>query len=170
MQPHLMHNLIHDKRGTCHVTGVFHKRYAEIKNKDVRQKDNHTTNTTNNAVYQQVFQWSVRHIGMYKIAEGFYQPLNTHHRVFAEHERPLEHKIHEQEENGESPHTVRYNGVYHTGSMFFIQMIIHKGFFQRTGYKTIFSIGNCLIAILIQHVSNTATFLITDSNDFFAIG
>ena len=107
---------------------------------------------------------------MYKVAEGFYQPFDTHHRVFTEHECTFEHEIHEQEENGESPHTVRYNGVYHTGSMFFIQVIIHKGFFQCTGYKTVFCISNCLIAILIQHVSDTAAFLITDIYDFFAVG
>lgn len=54
MQAHLMHNLIHDKGGTCHIAQVFHQRNKEVEDEDVGQKDDDTSHTTDNAVYQQI--------------------------------------------------------------------------------------------------------------------
>ena len=62
VKSHLMHYFIHDKSCTSHISGIFHKGNKEIKDQDVRQKDDHPAYSTNNAIYQHIFQRPLAHM------------------------------------------------------------------------------------------------------------
>ena len=61
MQPHLVHQTVHDECRPRHVAGVFHKGNEGIENKNLRQEDYHRPHAANYAVHYHVFQHSVGH-------------------------------------------------------------------------------------------------------------
>ena len=76
MQPHFMHNLIHNESGTCHIARVFHQGNKEIEQQNIRQENNDTAHTSDNTIHQKVLQRSFGHVVAYQVAQFAYQPFN----------------------------------------------------------------------------------------------
>ena len=106
MQPHFMHNLIHNESSTCHIARVFHQGNKEIEQQNIRQENNDTAHTSDNTIHQKVLQRSFGHVVAYQVAQFAYQPFNPLHRIVAQHKGAFEHQIKEKEENGITPYTV----------------------------------------------------------------
>ena len=45
-----MHQTVHDEGGTRHISGVFKKRDEQIKKEDVRQEDQHASDSADDTV------------------------------------------------------------------------------------------------------------------------
>jgi len=169
MQPHFMHDLIHYKCSTCHISGVLHQRYTEIQNQDVRQKNNHTSYSANDTVNQHIFQWPFRHIITNQITNLLNQPFNPHHGIFAEYKCSFKHQIHKQEENRIPPNTVSNDSIQHFGRLRLFQMIISKCFFQCTTDETVFRICYGRLTIFIHRALYAFHHLITNTDNAFSI-
>ena len=64
---------------------------------------------------------------------------------------------------------MRHNRVYHTRGTCRIFMIVNIGFTKCTGNKTVFSIRNGLLAILVYRIAKALLFTITNFNNIFSI-
>ena len=95
MQSHLMHDLIHDKSRTCHISGVFHERYEHIQNQDIRQEHDNTSHATDDTIHEKILQRSFRHMAAHEITDHLDQCLYPFHRIASQTESGLEHDPHE---------------------------------------------------------------------------
>ena len=145
-----MHDFIHNKCGTSHITRIFHQGNAEIQYQDVGQKYNHSSDSTNDTINHHILQRALGHVIPNQVTHHLDKPLDTHHRVLPNYKRTLEHQIHKKEENGISPNAMGHNGVEHLRCLFLLQMIVGESFFQRSTDKTIFSICQSRFAIFIH--------------------
>ena len=62
MQPHLVHQLIHDEGSTRHITTVFHVRDEEIEDENLWKEDDNGSHTTNDSVDKHVFHRTIGHV------------------------------------------------------------------------------------------------------------
>ena len=76
VQAHSVHQLIHNKGGARHIAGILHKRYKEIKDKDLRQEYNNAAHTANYSIHQQITEWTGRHHIGNNTAQPSYKLLN----------------------------------------------------------------------------------------------
>ncbi len=103
VKPHFMHQAIHDKCRTRHVAGVFHERYKEIENEDLRQKNNHRPHTTKYAIYKHGLDRAGRQISAHSVAQPAHERLYPVHGIGSERESGKKHDAKHKKKNGK-PH------------------------------------------------------------------
>jgi len=170
MQAHLMHNFIHYKRCTGHITGVFHQRNTEIQNQNIGQKDDNTTYTAYDTVNQHILQRPLRHVIANQVTDLPHQPFNSHHRIFSENKCSLKHQVHEKEKDRIPPDTMGNDSIQHLRRLRLLQMIVSKCLFQRTTDKTVFGIRYGGFAILVHRFLNALGHLVANTENLSRIG
>ena len=106
MQPHLVHQLIHDKRGTSHVARVLHQRDEEVEDKDLWQEHDDGAHTGDGAVDDHRAQRAVGHQRRQLLRQPVDAPLYPVHGVLSQRERRLEHHEKNQKEDGKTYETI----------------------------------------------------------------
>ena len=59
MEPHLVHELVHDKRRARHVARILHETDEEIEDEDLGKEHYHGSHTTQDTIHQQGFHGAV---------------------------------------------------------------------------------------------------------------
>ena len=107
MQTRLGHEPVHDEGGARHVAGVFENPEEEIEDEDLRQKDDHATDTGDDAVGEQSAQVALgRHMIADPFGEGIRAVLDPIHRHLGEGEDAEKHQRHHPEEGDPAPDAV----------------------------------------------------------------
>ena len=112
VQPHLVHQLVHDKGCPRHVAGVFHQRDEEIEYEYLGQEDDDGAHATDDAVDDQRAQRSLGHQGEQSVAQPGDSRLYPVHGVLPQGERGLEHDEQDEEEEREAQVLVGQQTVY----------------------------------------------------------
>ena len=124
MQPHFVHNLIHNKSCTRHVPGVFHERNKNIEKQNIRQEHDNPSYSSYYTIYNQIFQWTCRHKCFSQRCYLLNQPLYPSFRVFSKYKSTFKHQIKKDKENRESPYFMCHNTVYDTRKHFRILILL----------------------------------------------
>ena len=91
MQPHAVHNLIHNEGCTSHVAAVLHPGDESVEDHNVGQEDDDTTYTADYAVDDEVLEWSVSHPAAHSLAEPLHCGIYPIHGVLADVECAEKH-------------------------------------------------------------------------------
>ena len=111
VEPHLVHEAVHDEGGPGHISRIFHETDEEEENEDVGQKDNHSAHTADDAVGYQVLERAVVHQAADEAAELRHGAFDHVHRVLAQIERALEHQPDEEKEQRDAHEAVGQDAV-----------------------------------------------------------
>ena len=81
MKSHLVHELIHDECGTCHIAGVLHNRDEEIEDKNLWQEHDDRAHTTDDTVYKHCLDGSLWHQASDGIAQHAHKRVDPVHGI-----------------------------------------------------------------------------------------
>ena len=143
VQPHPVHQLVHNERRPCHISGILQKGNEKIEEKYIGKEHKHTSDSPYYPVHHHVLPPAGRHIGSDKLPELLHQPLYPLHRIVPESECELEHKIQKDEKYREGQPFVRDHCIYpvrKAPAAFLLRRSRLPCLFQRTGYERIFGI------------------------------
>ena len=98
MKADLVHQLVHDEGGACHITSVLHDGKEEIKDEDIGKEYQYASYTGDYAVDQHILEPTVPHEIRHEIPEFPDQPVYPVHRIFSKGESRLEYDIQDQKE------------------------------------------------------------------------
>ena len=93
VQPHLVHQAVHDERRPRHVARVLHERDEGVENQYLWQEDYHRPHAAYYSVDNHVLQHSVGHVVCNHVAQESHAGLYPVHRILSERERHLEHQV-----------------------------------------------------------------------------
>ena len=110
-----MHNLIHDKGRTSHITAVFHQRDKRVEYQNLWEEHDHGAYTGNDAVNQHILERTVGYRGADGVAQPAEKGVDPVHRVLSEGEGDLKHQEEQEDKDGEPQPFVRDNSVYQMG-------------------------------------------------------
>ena len=102
MQSDLMHELVHDERGSRHISRIFQKRDEHIEYQYVRKEDQHAADASDDTVDDKILKPSCAHGRCDKGAYLLHQPFYPLHRILTEQECTLENQVKQEEEYRES--------------------------------------------------------------------
>ena len=148
MQPHLVHQLVHDECRARHISRILHKRDEQVKYEYLRNEYCHAAHSAHYTVYNKVLYCSCRDELCGYIAQpcekALYPPLG----VCSKHEYRTEHYPHDKQEYGKSQPTVGNKTVNATCLLLCILVPRFECLVQSTVYKTVFgsaygSLGIC---------------------------
>ena len=113
VQADLVHDLVHNEGGPGHVAGVLQESNRQKQQKDVRQKDQHTADTAEDAVNDQRMQRPrlTRPYGGHHPGGKSKKSLQPPHGIFAGREGKLENKIHQHDEDRQAQYGMGQDGV-----------------------------------------------------------
>ena len=152
MQSHLVHYLVHDECCPCHVAGILHEGYEEVKNQDLWQEHDDRTYTTNNSVGNHSLERSVGHVAAYGSSYPSHGSLNPVHGILAERECCLEHQPYHGYEDRKAEVSVCDNPVYEVRHLVCVLVLARsiRGLAQGTMNETVFSIHYGRLAVLLH--------------------
>ena len=145
---HAVHDLIHDKCGTCQVSRILQEGDKEVENHDVGQEDKNTTHTADNAIGKHIAQRTFAHRALHRIVEPIYAHLDPLLRIGSEREGAVEHKPHQGEKYGKSPETMRNDSIYLVAYRIAFALRRCVGLLQGSRYKAIFMVCQSRLDIL----------------------
>ena len=163
MQPYVVHQFVHDKRRTCHIARRLHQRNTKVENQYVRQEYQHSANTRNDTIYQQVAQHTRCHHPTQPRRKHPYSHLYPFHRICPNKECCIERDEQRQKEYRITKPLARHHIVYLVGQRLTLLFgLRHVGLLQCSCNESILRIAYhilrrilkfCLylIANLIQH-------------------
>ena len=112
VQPHTVHQLIHNESRTSHIARILHKRDEEIEDEDVGQEYGNAAHTTHNAIYDHIPQSPLGHNAPQPLAQPTKGTLNPLLWIAAEREGCPEHQPHKQNEERKTEPLVGHKAVY----------------------------------------------------------
>ena len=151
MQPHLVHQLVHDKGGAGHIAAVLHKGDEEIQNQDVGQENEHRAHAGDDAVADEALQRSVAHDASHHVAQPAEQRLQPIHRVLPHGEGAEEGDEHHHEEDRIAQPTVRHHGVNLVRQVVQRTLLVALvAFGQCTAHESVFGVGDGALDVLVR--------------------
>ncbi|MPM40749.1 hypothetical protein SDC9_87397 [bioreactor metagenome] len=162
-----MHQFIHDERCPGHVSRIFHKRDKRVQYHNVRQKNNNTPHSADNAVYQQILEWSFRHIYTNQIPCLGHNPLNPLHRISSKPECSFKHYPQKDKEKREPQIFIRQDSIEHS-SFIFEFCFFAQCLFECSCNKSIPGIGKGRLWVFFQQSFDIFPFLVSTSQKLLA--
>ena len=124
MQPHAVHEIVHDEGGTRHIPAILHEGDEEVEDQDIGQEDDNRTHTTYNAVGKQRLQGALVKVRGGQLAKPPKEALNPIHRILPQSKGAPEGDKHEEQEDGITQPTVGDKGVDMVGEDMQVTLLI----------------------------------------------
>ncbi len=168
MEAYAVHHLVHDEGGPGHVARVLHEGDEEVEDHDVGKEDDHASHAADNAVHDQVFEWSLCHVSSYQVAQLLHQPFDGCHGIAPQPEGGLEHQPKKYEEEGEAQVLVRHQGVYQFGTVGELGLLA-QGLFQSPGDEAVTGVGKSRLRIFPQQLLHICPLLVAPCQDLLLL-
>ncbi len=171
MQTDVVHKLVHDERGSGHISRVLHNRDEEIQNQYVRQEHEHASHTGDDSVHDEVFKPSVCHKHCHELTDFSYECIDPLHRIVSDSEGDLENEIQQCYENRECHPFVGHDGVNLVGDCLFVRRFLMRliCFSQCSLDKCVFGIHDGVFGICVKQFLKTFAFLSPRRDDFIPV-
>ena len=150
VQPYFMHKLVHNESGPCHISRILHKGDEQIQDQNIGQEDYDTARSSDDSVYNQVFQRSVAHHCGDSVTQCPHNGFQPCLRICPQCICGVKHQPHEQKEYRETEDFVSYNRIYNLAAFVLLFDPGYEGLLQRSRDKTVFLIGYGAFRILTQ--------------------
>ena len=112
MQADLMHESVHDKSSSGHISGILKQGNEHIEQENIRKEYENASHTSDHSVNHKVLYPAICHSRSHKCSQLADEPFNPAHRIITYRECSLEHHIQKQEEDREGHPTVGHDCVY----------------------------------------------------------
>ena len=165
MQTDLVHHLIHNEGGTGKIARVLHKRDKEVEYHNIRQEYNHATHTSDYAVANHIFQYTIGQPTLEQPSDKRHTLLNPLLWIGPEAECAVEHQPHHKDKDRVGQHAMRNHSIYGIGYIAEFILTLGVCFAQGTHNEAILLVGHCGLDILVgtKVVFEVLSLLVTDA-------
>ena len=145
-----VHQFIHNKGRSRHISRVLHKRYKQIENQDVRQEHRNRPHTSDDTIDDKVTQWPITHHTADHLTQPAEARLNPLLRICTQSKGTPEHHKHYQQKERNTQIFMCYDTVNYRRVSVIILIARRVCLSQSALNKTIFLIGHGALHILSQ--------------------
>ena len=165
VQPHLVHQAVHDECRACHISRILHIRDDGVEDENLRKEDDYRPHAAQYAVDCQVLQRPVGHCRGECRGQYADKLLYHHHGIFARSECDVEHHEDDEEEDGEADIPVcddMVDEMRHLVSVFLRPYAVFR-LLQRAVDEAVFRVHDGSLGVAFQFAFN-------DGGGFLACG
>ena len=156
VQTRHMHQFIHNKCCTSHISRILHQRDKQIENQDIRQEHRNRTYTANDTINDKVSKRSVAHQTTNRLAKPRKSSLNPLLRICTQSKGTPEHNKHNKQEERNTKIFVRHDAVDKRCIAVIISATRRICLCQSTLDKTILFVGHGTLHIFAQSRLDTS--------------